>query len=155
MENASRALLMAAGVLIGILILSLAVYLFLTFGASSAQMHSQIEENRLNEFNSQFTSLEGKDDVTIYDIVTIANLAKENNKYYEVNSETDSNYYISVSMNTNSLKLQEIDDIEQIIKTEEPVYDSENDEYKLPTYSCKVQISEITGRVKKVTFTKK
>lgn len=32
MENASKALIMAGGVLIGILILSLAVYLFIDFG---------------------------------------------------------------------------------------------------------------------------
>ena len=43
MENASKALIMAASVLIGIMILSLAVYLFATFGASSAQMHEQIQ----------------------------------------------------------------------------------------------------------------
>ena len=34
MENASKALLMAAGVLIGVLILSLAVYLFENFGTA-------------------------------------------------------------------------------------------------------------------------
>ena len=42
MENASKALLMAGGVLIGILILSLAVYLFITFGAESKEIHAQI-----------------------------------------------------------------------------------------------------------------
>ena len=39
MENASKALLMAAGVLMGILIISLAVFLFVTFGATSAESH--------------------------------------------------------------------------------------------------------------------
>ena len=34
MENASKALLMAAGVLIGVMILSIAVYLFYTFHIS-------------------------------------------------------------------------------------------------------------------------
>ena len=86
MENASKALLIAASVLIGLLIISLAVYLFITFGTQSAQMHRQIDENRLGEFNSQFTSYEGKDGLTIYDVITVANLATENNKYYEFKS---------------------------------------------------------------------
>ena len=35
MENASKALLMAAGVLIGMMVLSLMVYLFISFGSST------------------------------------------------------------------------------------------------------------------------
>ena len=62
MENASKALLMAAGVLIGVLILTLAVYLFATFGATSAELHKQQATDRLNEFNSQFTSYEEKNE---------------------------------------------------------------------------------------------
>lgn len=80
MENASKALLMAAGVLIGVLILSLAAYLFVYFGSTSQQIHEQNEENQINEFNSKFTSYVGKDNITIYDVITVANLATENNK---------------------------------------------------------------------------
>lgn len=83
MENASKALLMAAGVLIGILIISLAVYLFVSFGSTSAEIHKQNDEQQIEQFNSQFTSYEGKK-CTIYDVVTVANLATENNKYYEL-----------------------------------------------------------------------
>ena len=38
MENASKALIMAAGVLIGVLILSLAVFLFLDFCPTSERI---------------------------------------------------------------------------------------------------------------------
>ena len=41
MENASKALLMAAEVLIGLLILSLAVYLFADFGSTSAEINKK------------------------------------------------------------------------------------------------------------------
>ena len=91
MENASKALLMAGGVLIGILILSLAAYLFVDFGSTSAEIHRQNEEKQITEFNSKFTSYEGYFTVdehdnkiwqiTIYDIITIAGYAKENNTY--------------------------------------------------------------------------
>ena len=98
MENASKALIMAAGVLIGILVISLAVYLFATFGAQSLEMHKQVEEERLNAFNVQFTSYVGKEDITIYDVVTVANLASESNIYYELTKDNNrkETYYVSV-----------------------------------------------------------
>lgn len=101
MENASKALIMAAGVLIGILIISLAVYLFVSFGSTSAEIHKQNDEQQIEQFNSQFTSYEGKK-CTIYDVVTVANLATENNKYYDFEKRTTktigNDNYISVKV---------------------------------------------------------
>ena len=59
MENASKALLMAAGVLIGILILSLGVYLFVSFSQHASQTYDQIKEDQINQFNSEFVALQG------------------------------------------------------------------------------------------------
>ena len=88
MENASKALTMAAGVLIGVLIISLAVYLFVDFGTTSAEVNKQNEKQKIVQFNSQFTSYETEEKTwTIYDIITIAKYAKENNEYYEDSSE--------------------------------------------------------------------
>lgn len=89
MENASKALIMAGGVLIGVLILSLAVYLFADFGSTSAEVTKQNEKKQITEFNSKFTAYEGYKDkdgnwsITIYDIITLAGYAKENNDYYD------------------------------------------------------------------------
>ena len=66
MENASKALLMAGGVLLGILILSLGVYLFTSFGGTSSRIHDNIEENQIAQFNSQFTKYVGNENVTIH-----------------------------------------------------------------------------------------
>ena len=82
MENASKALLMAAGVLIGILLISLAVYLFVDFGSTSAQINTQNAEKQLTQFNSKFTSYIGKEGLTIYDVITVAGYARENNNRY-------------------------------------------------------------------------
>lgn len=156
MENASKALLMAAGVLIGILILSLAVYLFVTFGGRSAELHQQIEVDRLNQFNSQFTSYEGKDDVTIYDVITVANLAKSNNEYYELESQTNDNYYITVQVKNDNGQKFNLEKYTQaqlqdtLIKTEQLKADG-----TLPTYECNVTINPITEMVNKVTFEQK
>ena len=100
MENASNALIMAASVLIGLVIISLAVYLFVSFGSTSAEIHEEKEQQTLNEFNAQFTSYEGKEGITIYDVVSVANLATESNRYYEFSKKTadGSDYYISVTL---------------------------------------------------------
>ena len=96
MENASKALIMAAEVIIGVLVLSLMSYLFVTFSSNSSEIIKQMDENKLTEFNNQYDKYKGKSDVTIYDIVSLASLARENNEYYELENSTDSNYYIKV-----------------------------------------------------------
>lgn len=121
MENASKALLMAAGVLMGILILSLAIYLFVSFAMTSAEMHGTIENNRLSEFNSQFTSYEAKDNITIYDVITIVNLAKENNKYFDLNTQTNDNFYIRVDLKNpteNNIEKRDENFLNNLIKNE-------------------------------------
>lgn len=149
MENASKALIMAAGVLIGVLILSLAVYLFVSFGTSSAQVHKQNEENQLNEFNTQFTSYEGREEITIYDVITVKNLADQNNRQYELDSSTNSNFYITVKLGNSIINNNKVKE-EELIKK-----DTETLQEKLPTYSCKVTISPVTGRVKEIRFSDK
>lgn len=174
MENASKALLMAAGVLIGILILSLAVYLFISFGSASADAHRQIAQNQVEKFNIQFTSYEGRTDVTIHDIVTVANLARSSNDTYELTGpsiDTDgnnTNYYITVRaktatgwkkdlQNCTTSELNELinDDMDSLVYN--PVLDSNGNPTgettpALRTYTCRVTISPATERVSEVEF---
>ena len=98
MENASKALLMAGGVLIGILVLSLAVYLFITFGASSREINARIEDNQLLQFNAQFNIYAGRTDIKIHDIISLANLAKENNEYYQDYGNYENGYKIQIML---------------------------------------------------------
>lgn len=106
MENASKALLMAGGVLIGILIMTLAVFLFADFGTTSAKINEQNAEKQLIQFNSKFTSYEAKNGLTIYDVITVAGYARENNLYYE----NDNQYKIIVILGTTQIQ----DNIEDI-----------------------------------------
>lgn len=98
MENASKALIMAGGVLIGIMVLTLWVYLFMSFGAQSEEMYGKIEEQQKVEYNAQYTIYDGRDDITIYDIISVANLAYENNKKYENYETYEDEYKISVKL---------------------------------------------------------
>ena len=79
MENASRALYMAAGVLLAIMMISFAVAMFRSGGTLGSDYEQQAEQDALMKFNSQFENYH-KDDNTIYDVITVANLAYDINK---------------------------------------------------------------------------
>lgn len=100
MENASKALVMAGSVLLAIMMISLAIYLFSNFGGVTSQIEQGVEESQISQFNSQFTTNVGKNNVTIYDIVSMANLATQNNKQYGFSKQTatGNNYYIAVTL---------------------------------------------------------
>lgn len=54
MENASKALIMAAGILIGVIVLSIFAYEFITISNTGEQYGEQIRKRQITEFNSQF-----------------------------------------------------------------------------------------------------
>ena len=54
MENASKALILAGEILLGIMLLSIGVYVFNLFGDFSQNMSSEIEKSQITEFNEQF-----------------------------------------------------------------------------------------------------
>lgn len=171
MENASKALLMAAGFLMGLLILSLMVYLFVSFGSNAEEMRGQIERDRLAQFNSQFTSYQGKEGITIYDIITVAGFATENNKYYGFNKKTISvnsnygDYYVAVvlqgkgqieygsSDTTDNIQTKYNDLITETLDNMN--HSSNPDDSELVQYNCQTYLSEVTGRVYLVMFTPK
>ena len=143
MENASKALIMAAGVLIGLIIISLAIYLFTNFATMSRNVHEQIDETRIGKFNEQFLVYEGKE-VNIYDIISVANLAIENNSYYELDVQTNGNYYIKVTLNKTKDELKSYMEADlQNINLASP---------DLKTYNCKVSINNTTKLVNKIEF---
>ena len=164
MENASKALLMAAGILISMMVISLALYLFITFGNASKNTHKKNEENQLAQFNSQFTSYANKSEgVNIYDVITMANLAKDNNENYGLtkSDEGENSYYIAVCFrdfyNTryDNLENNTQDQYNELIKKHSNLASIEKEKIIQKTYNCKVDISNVTGRVYKVTITEK
>ena len=80
MENASKALLISAGVLIAILLLTLFSYLMRQMGDSTSGIYSTLSQHEITEFNQKFLNYEGRDNLSIQYVVTIINLAKDNNE---------------------------------------------------------------------------
>lgn len=153
MENATKALIMAAGILIGIMVISLAVYLFTSFGKYGNSFSQKSYEKEISEFNANFTKYYGSNvTATIHEIITLANLAKENNTRYNldrnsVNIDDENNYYIRVDLIPLKLNLQE--------EPEEDCYDILN-AYTDKVFECtEIKTSDITKRVKRIIFEEK
>lgn len=162
MENASKALLMAAGVLIGVLILSLAVFLFVNFGGTSAKIHETVQKNQLAKFNTQFTNYETKESVTIYDIVSVANLATENNIENQLQKKSAPtngiDNYITVKLKGRCIEGGKNTNIEQLEKEYnqkivEAINTQNNGELK--KYTAQTYISKTTGRVFLIEFSER
>lgn len=162
MENASKALIMAASVLIGIMILTLAAYLFTSFSGRAREVEQQLADDQLNKFNSQFTTYEGKAGITIYDVISVAQLATSINKANELSKNDDSNdtssYYVKVKLENSYIEYgTENNNNDEIQKNYTEIIKNELEQMsvgKLPNYNCSVSYNSITGRVNEVIFTK-
>ncbi len=80
MENASKALLIAGGVLIAILLLTIFSYLFGKMSENTSAIYKEMEKHEVSEFNQQFLNFEGNDSLTAQDVATILNLAENAKK---------------------------------------------------------------------------
>lgn len=78
MENASKALIMAAEILFGVILLTIFVIAFSAWQNMADGINENIELTKVQEFNSKFEVYVDKE-LTAYDIVTIVNMVNEFN----------------------------------------------------------------------------
>ena len=153
MENATKALIIAAGVLIGMMIIALAVFLVDSLSVYIEDTQEQMKANALTQFNIQFTQYinyktDGTKefDLTIQDVVTAANIAYENNKAYELTEPGEATMYVEVKLNGTSIEK----DINQNNRIS-PILGNNMDK----KYKCTINdiiYSEATGRVCSINF---
>lgn len=79
MENASKALLIAGGFLLMILLLSLMTFVFSNMAQKSSNIYDRFSESDITEFNQKFLQFEDRK-LGIQEVVTIINTAKEQNE---------------------------------------------------------------------------
>lgn len=79
MENATKALLMAGGILIAILTISIIVSLFNQGGNVSRSYSKASDMEAVTKFNANFTKYVGKP-LSVHDVVTICNYADNTHK---------------------------------------------------------------------------
>lgn len=161
MENASKALMMSAGILIGIIILSIAVYLFTAFGSSSKEIQEQVDSRVLAEFNNNFLKYQGSEKCTIHDIVNLAKFAQKTNEALEVNSNNQ--YYIHVKLKGNRpedlTEYKNENDWTSLLNEKSVNYKTDEDgnpTADLQYYKCEIHFenTEMPNRVSGITFRK-
>ena len=82
MENASKALIIAAEVLFGVLLVTVGLFIFRAMGDFSDTVEDNIEQTVIRQFNAQYEEYLFKHDkLTAQDVVTLGNLAKNYNDY--------------------------------------------------------------------------
>ena len=110
MENASKALIIAASVLAGVMIISVGVALFSTFSEFGKSTAEKVESDKIAQWNNtylkyygSYTDESGKIKpikVTAHDIISVANSAKQNNTNYELGKQNynENTYYVQVQV---------------------------------------------------------
>lgn len=98
MENLSRALMIAAEVLIGVLVLALIAAVIMIFGRFSKNVHNQMTDTQIGAFNQNFYEKDGRIDITSQEIATLINFAKSFNDSYSLpyNNSENSEYYTDI-----------------------------------------------------------
>lgn len=100
MENASKALLMAGGILVGVLILALMVTLFFSSKELTSSYDKRKQAEAVQQFNVNFTKYLGQD-LTIHQVVTICNFAYDNKTHKVLVNNNVNNPYTSDKIKDN------------------------------------------------------
>lgn len=139
MENASKALLMAGAVLLLMLVLTFSVYFVKKLGGQTSELYSNIKQSDIDEFNQQFFNYDGKDNLRIHDVISIINLAKNNNQ--------SERFPIIIKVKVDGEEMQDIsnDAIKEMLSNQENIN---------AKYSCIVEYGKNKNLVENVTIEK-
>ena len=126
MENASKALLMTASMLIGVVLLSIGIYLVNSYKNFSKTYSESMEAQRLEQFNSEFTALSTRNNVSMHEILTLTNYANEFNFINDL--ETTDNQFIKVNIKIGT-KTINLTDLDKELKSKIPTYRNNSDKF--------------------------
>ena len=154
MENAVKALYIAAGVLITVMVLSLAAVLYASLQGYVDNTNKQIKFNSVNSFNTKYLKYinisngEKQFDLRIQDIITIASATYENNRSNNIDinqwDATPNSLYVEVLLNGTRIDQTINEQMVELLQTN-----------KDTTFQCSandVLISENTGQVYSISF---
>lgn len=122
MENATKALIIAGEILIGVLILSLASYIVFQFGSFSRKLNEEMSEAQITEFNVHFSIYDKKAGISAQSIASLINFAKQHNQKYE--AEPGDDYYVDIKVDNVSIMNTYADDVNKFLSD------------RLSTYYC-------------------
>ncbi len=132
MENASKALLIAGGILIALIIISMLILMFSRIANIKKNQEEQTKIEQLSAFNAQFEAYNKK---LMYgvDVITLINKVVENNKKYSSNED----YKIVITLNGS-----EITSSNSLIDNEQEKYLFKCNKMEYNEYGrvCKIEI---------------
>lgn len=131
MENATNGLLMAGSVLIGVIVISLFVYLITTMGGITKNFQEEMDLTSVQKFNEQFEKYIGRTDINTHEMLTIYNLCEA------INNENGEEV-----IKFKGITIQDLEDKTQFLSSEK-------------IYQCKpedVQYSNETGKILSIQF---
>lgn len=143
MENASKALLIAGGVLLMIMVLSFATLIFSKMGSQTSEFYEEINETEIYQFNQQFFNYD-KRNIKIHDVVSIINLAKDSNERGRVP--------VVIEVMFNGSNILDLDNANLSNKLKEMLEDNLNNKSE---YFCNVEYASNSNYVGKIIITKK
>lgn len=97
MENTSKALIMAGGMLLAILIVSLLVYAWSLFSKYQSSQDDLADIEDTAKFNEQFTNYQ-RDNVKGYDILSLANKVTDYNYRKSESDRTNDENYVPITI---------------------------------------------------------
>lgn len=166
MENASKALIMAAGILLGVMIISIGVVLYSTFSQFGNETAQKMEDNKIAEWNQNYLKYYGKTiiqdengkdvitpiPVTAHDIITVTNHARQNNVNYEIQDlkkYDETSYYVQVDVDKEkNFETKTEEEKNEFLRNNSLIHDEE-----IKYYTCtEVKISSITKKVIYIKF---
>ncbi|MBP3831636.1 MAG: hypothetical protein ILA02_04610 [Clostridia bacterium] len=163
MENASKALLIAGAMLLLILVLTFSVYLVRRIGGQTSELYSDMEQSKIDEFNQKFFNYDGRgtkkdsegkwiNPLTIQDVVSIINLAKDNNqngrfKNLENYNNENTRFHVIIKVKVDGVEKQNTsnDEIKEMLSNQDNIN---------AKYSCKVEYGENKNLVENITIEK-
>lgn len=135
MENASKALIMAAEILLGVLLLTLMATIIYFFTNYQAEIETNENTKELHEFNSQFEVYKEKNVLTAQDVLSIYNLVQNYNRKFENEQQ------IKVTIDNKSANINSSEYLKNDLNS------------KGKKYSIKIEYNQTEGKINKILLT--
>ncbi len=143
MENAAKALIIAGGGLLLVLVLTLAMFIFKRMATQSSSFYKEMSDSERFEYNQKFFNYESEN-LRIQDVVTLINLVKD------ANEKQRAPVTINVSFGGEPLDLILFDTGEFL--SQKLLASDENNKIE---YKCTVEYAGDSGYVGTITITEK
>ncbi len=160
MENASKALLMAGGILIALLILGALIMMFTSLQDYQNTNDAQTKNSQIAQFNNQFEPY-NKDNLTLMELKSVYNKIESNNTQHSKDSngkiDEKSGYFIKHNIDENFLTNAGLDakDAKKFLNLNNDfrtIDDAMKQKLKFKCVSEKIEYKNLDSRISKMEF---